>query len=709
MAQGKAVDVPVVFYRSTTDSHVLKTAELPFDDLVDKLLKIAAKGPVATPGGVVSKKIQPGWSPVRLKKGADKRANDAVMEVGALCLDFDGNPDDPVQPDLDTLETIWDGWRCWIHSTWSHTAEAPRFRVVLQLSDRLNRKSFKKVWEWAAARCAAAGLTVDQQTKDPSRFWYLPFQRGPFVSRLLDGEPLDVPEIVTGMQDAATTGAPSGWDGENTEVFRTDSGPMDIAAWAAKAKVGEKVQGFCPIKDDSTAGSAFLRRFKGGALICCTSPHHGHRVPLKRWWADPADDTNAAPQADRSLVARLQWKHDKEGKRVAILPSLTNLELILEEDAYWKNRLWYDGFRETKMFLDWDGEERAWRDEDLTHARIWFEQAYGVAIGREAMWDAVSYVAKKNVRNPLTEELDTYQWDGVERIDTWLTTAMGVIDTPLHRAIARKTLIQAVARAYKPGCQADTVLILVGKQGCGKSTAIRALAGSEWFSCTRLKMNDKDAYMQLQSVWIYELGELASVRASQVELVKAFVTSKEDRFRPPYGRESIVLKRHTVFMGTTNEDEFLNDATGERRYWPVRVSHVDLKWIEKHRRVLWAEAVRAFKAGEQWHLNRVEEQQLGEVHEEFKELHPWEARIRTHLEQTQIRVVETDRLMTSVLGIPVAKQSRGDQMTLAQILGRLEFRRMQVRTQQGGRRWVYVRHLTGEQAKQELEAQEAEL
>jgi hypothetical protein len=171
MAQGKAVDVPVVFYRSTTDSHVLKTAELPFDDLVDKLLKIAAKGPVATPGGVVSKKIQPGWSPVRLKKGADKRANDAVMEVGALCLDFDGNPDDPVQPDLDTLETIWDGWRCWIHSTWSHTAEAPRFRVVLQLSDRLNRKSFKKVWEWAAGispssagRSSAASSTASRST-----------------------------------------------------------------------------------------------------------------------------------------------------------------------------------------------------------------------------------------------------------------------------------------------------------------------------------------------------------------------------------------------------------------------------------------------------------------------------------------------------------------------------------------------------------------
>jgi len=298
MAQGKAVDVPVVFYRSATDSHVLKTAEMSFDDLVDKLIKVASAGPVATPGGVVAKKLQPGWSPVRLKKGADKRANDAVMEIGALCLDFDGNPDDPIQPDLDTLETIWDGWRCWIHSTWSHTAEAPRFRVVLQLSDRLNRKNFKKVWEWAAARCASVGLTIDQQTKDPSRFWYLPFQRGPFVSKVLDGEPLDVPEILTGMQDTAKTGAPQGWDGENTEVFRTTTGPIDIAQWAGKAKTGEKIQGFCPVKDESSQGSAFMRRFKGGALICCTSPHHGHRVPLKRWWADPTDEANAAPQAD---------------------------------------------------------------------------------------------------------------------------------------------------------------------------------------------------------------------------------------------------------------------------------------------------------------------------------------------------------------------------------------------------------------------------
>lgn len=709
MAQGKATDVPVVLYRSATDSNVLKAFTWSFDDLVAKLVKLGQTDPVTTPGGVVAKKLQPGWSPVRLKKGATKRANDAVVAIGALCLDFDGNPDDPVQPDLETLETVWDGWRVWIHSTWSHTEEAPRFRVVLQLSDEVSRKEFKKLWTWAADRCASAGLTIDPQTKDPSRFWFLPFQRGPFVSKVLDGEPLNVPEILTGMQESARTGAPPEWDGNNAEVFRTDTGPVDVASWAKTAKTGDKLQGFCPVKDDSSAGSAFLRRFKGGALICCTSPHHGHRVPLKKWWADPTDENNQGPQADRSLVARLQWKHDKEGKRVAILPSLTNLQLILEEDAFWKNRLWFDAFRNMKMIKDWDGEDRTWRDEDLTHARIWFEQAYNVSIGRDLMWDAVNYVARQNEVNPLTDELDSYEWDGVERIDTWLATSMGVADTPLHRAIARKTLVQAVARAYKPGCQADTVLILVGKQGCGKSTAIRALAGADWFSCTKLKMNDKDAYMQLQGVWIYELGELASVRASQVELVKAFVTSKEDHFRPPYGRESITLKRHTVFMGTTNEEEFLNDPTGERRYWPVKVRHVDLPWIKKHRKVLWAEAVRAYKAGEQWHLDRNEEAMLSEIHEEFKELHPWEAKIRSYLEGTQIRVVESGHLMTNVLGIPVSKQTRSDQMSLAQILGRLEFGRMQVRTTMGGRRWVYVRHLTKEQATQELEAQEAEL
>jgi predicted P-loop ATPase len=219
-------------------------------------------------------------------------------------------------------------------------------------------------------------------------------------------------------------------------------------------------------------------------------------------------------------------------------------------------------------------------------------------VGSNVAREAVQSVAYEQRFHPILRWLEGLQWDGTPRLDKWLSAYLGTPNTPLTRAIGRKFLISAVARVYKPGCKVDHMLIPEGKQGAQKSKALRALVGDDWFTDQLSDLGTKDASQDLRGTWVIELSELAAMQGREIERVKGYVSRQIDRYRPSYGRRAIDVPRQCVFIGTTNDDEYLPDSTGNRRFWPITCTTIDVDAIAHDRAQLWAEAVAAYHAGE---------------------------------------------------------------------------------------------------------------
>ncbi|MGJ8545556.1 MAG: VapE domain-containing protein [Sulfitobacter sp.] len=253
-----------------------------------------------------------------------------------------------------------------------------------------------------------------------------------------------------------------------------------------------------------------------------------------------------------------------------------------------------------------------WRDGQLTDsavslARMALERRGLETVGKELVADAAHAVARQCAYHPIRDQLNALAWDGTGRLDTWLVRHAGAEESPYVRTVGRKFLIAMVARVMKPGCKQDHTLVLSGRQGQNKSTACRVLAGGEYFSDTlpSIRGDKTDAIRHLQGKWLVELAELAPSRKSESEDLKAFLSGAVDRVRLPYAKFDEAFPRQCVFVGTTNEDQFLRDATGGRRFWPVTVTRViDIEALAAERDQLFAEAVAAFKAGEPWWLDR---------------------------------------------------------------------------------------------------------
>src|SRR5690606_10347232 len=239
-----------------------------------------------------------------------------------------------------------------------------------------------------------------------------------------------------------------------------------------------------------------------------------------------------------------------------------------------RGRIAYDEFANRLMVmgsLPWDNrnERREWTDVDDAGLRHYLEKAYGIT-GERKVTDAVALCGHKHRYDEVKEYLLSLQWDGKKRLDTLFVDYLGAEDTPYVRAVARKSLVAAVARVMRPGCKYDYMPILAGPQGIGKSTLLKTL-GKKWFSDSLQTFEGKEASELVQGVWIIEVGELAGMSKSEVNAVKQFLSKTEDIYRMPYGRRTQAFPRRCVFFGTTNNDEFLRDPTGNRRFWPVDV------------------------------------------------------------------------------------------------------------------------------------------
>lgn len=296
----------------------------------------------------------------------------------------------------------------------------------------------------------------------------------------------------------------------------------------------------------------------------------------------------------------------KNGKG-KVLQTTSNMIAAISNDKNLAGRFWYDSMAYTRMVtcpLPWDAREgeRSIEDEDYIGLVSYLEYTYELT-AKERIIDACQFVCKQNQRNPVVEWLDSLEWDGQRRIGTLITATLGADDNAYNREVEKMFMLGAVSRAYEPGCKFDLIPVLVGPQGIGKSKYVSLLAHiPAWYSDNYNTIEGDAAIEKLRGLWIAEMAELlATKKAREVEAIKAFATSTKDTIRPKYARETVDRLRVCVFIGTTNNHDFLTDSTGNRRFLPVECNAKRCNpWMfgdkaEPYVEQMWAEAVHIYK------------------------------------------------------------------------------------------------------------------
>jgi len=297
---------------------------------------------------------------------------------------------------------------------------------------------------------------------------------------------------------------------------------------------------------------------------------------------------------------RGRLQQSKQGPR----KNVTNLMMFLKNLRELGNTIKWN---ELAQRAEWNGLPLA--DSDLIDIRLILE-ANQFEPATSDLLPAVMRHAKENAFHPVRDYLRGLKWDGTERLNHWMVATLGAPNTPYTHAVGRKTLIAAVARAFKPGCKVDTVLVLEGPQGIRKSTAIATLFG-EGMTAESVNLFDQHnkMVMSMMGAWCVELAEFIAIAKRDQNTVKGMLSMKSDRVVLPYAKMASDHPRQCIFFGTINPGEsgYLTDATGNRRYWPVAVTKADCEKIADRRDQIWAEAYRAWQAGDQWWLTDDEE------------------------------------------------------------------------------------------------------
>lgn len=298
--------------------------------------------------------------------------------------------------------------------------------------------------------------------------------------------------------------------------------------------------------------------------------------------------------------------------------TISNFLSIIENEPLLKSKIAYNEFSNRAVVigqLPWRSKDNKsdWNDTDDSGLREFIEKYYGISSTAKCA-DALALSFERHSFHPVKEYFNNLMWDGEERVNTLFIDYLGAEDNLYVRTVTRKILTAAVARVFVPGIKFDNMPVLSGTQGLGKSTIIKKL-GREWYSDSLTTVSGKEAYEQLQGVWILEMGEMMATKKADIEATKHFLSKTEDIYRVAYGRRTSRFPRQCIFVGTTNDREFLRDRTGNRRFWPIDVG------VTKQRKSVfkdltdyeidqvWAEAVELFRAGEQLYLNTEEEKE----------------------------------------------------------------------------------------------------
>lgn len=427
-------------------------------------------------------------------------------------------------------------------------------------------------------------------------------------------------------------------------------------------------------------------------------------VPLEAYEGDAGANPAAEPDGPAPIPIGIKRRAYHNNSY------LTAVDIITQASQFPKSSRGELGYK-SLAFNEMSGIQElggvAITDEDITAIRSEIERVYqggqtkqGAAVGlklsKSDISDAVNQVARENSYHPVRRYLESLIWDGVERIASVPDDILGALRSELNQALTKRFFVGAVRRVFEPGCKLDTMLILFGPQGCGKSTFFQELGG-DWFIDSPVDIRNKDAYQVLRTAWIAEWGELEAIsRARDIETVKQFLSSRKDNYRPSYGRHSIEVKRSGVIVGSTNNPEFLVDETGNRRFWIISVGVIELGVVARQRDQLWAEAVHMYRAGEQSYLTPGEDLALRSVHQDHLVSDVWDSDVAEWLANPKLpedpavpagpqnplaRFTGAPRTgdILCGLGMPRKDRSHSDAIRVAKIMGRLGWTRKSAR------------------------------
>lgn len=614
-------------------------------------LKKGAQDNIKDVGGFVGGQLREG-----------RRKNGMVLCRSMLTLDMDyGEPG--IWDEIDLLHDF----RCCVYSTHKHTPEHPRLRMIIPLARDITEEEYP-----AVARMVAKEIGIDlfdDTTYEACRLMYWPSTsaNGEFFYKTKDGPLLDPDAYLakyTDWHDASTWPVSSRQSEAVRRSITQQADPLEkpgiVGAFCRAYTIEEAIETFLSdvyepssmngrydyIPADSAAGvvvydgkfayshhatdpvcgkllNAFdlvrLHKFRELDENVGLDTPPG-KLPSFKAMSDLAlgdDKVKAVFAGERIAQATAEfsdedWQNGLElDKSGHVKNTLRNLTLILENDPNLKgvvfNQL-LDGM-EIKGEVPWNHPSKFWRDADDAQLISYVDAHYGTFSARN--YDiAVTKVADDRAYHPIREFIESLpEWDKVPRVDTLLVDYLGASDTAYVRAVTRKTLCAAISRVLRPGCKFDSMLVLNGPQGVGKSTLIAKLAG-EWFSDS-LNLGDtkdKTAAEKLQGYWILEIGELAGLKKAEVETLRSFLSRQNDIYRAAFGKRATPHLRQCVFFGTTNaESGYLRDTTGNRRFWPVKTPGNGKKqsWNLTHEEILqiWAEALVYVRQGEKLYLS----------------------------------------------------------------------------------------------------------
>lgn len=423
---------------------------------------------------------------------------------------------------------------------------------------------------------------------------------------------------------------------------------------------------------------------------------------------EPQGDTNGKSRAPIFEVT--DWRAALNYHGESLVKSAENIALYLTHHPAWERRLAWDDFAGRVVMLE-DAPQcggllvpkkgQPLDDHHLTAVSWWLDSETARHFSREHVQAGVAMASRVNTVHPLRDYLIERRkaWDATSRVATFASTYLGCDDTPYTRAVAKMWLISCVARGIAPGCQVDHMIVLEGKQGANKTSALRLLA-KQWF-CPSLPdlRDDKAASERVQGSWICEIGELDALRGASATRVKDFLTRTFDRYRPAYGRHVIDRPRSCVFAGSTNEHVYLVDHSGGRRFWPLRVAvtkPIDREALARDVDLIWAEAAVMHECGEVWWPSAELTETLSDEQEARYMPDEWEQKISEWCEhQDEVAVAD---VLGQCLSIEPGKWTQADQSRVARALLRLGYVRKQRRVGHNRRKWMYVREVPAQPA-----------
>ena len=608
-----------------------KSQKMTWSELVSKLAEptvtneTAAEYAKMSKAGQGQKKDVGGFVGGYIPKNG-RRIRGAVKERYLITLDAD-NPGEDFIVDLD-MEL--GGMEYVLYSTHSHTADNPRYRVIIPVDRPMTPDEYQ-----AVSRRIADNIGIeffDPSTHQAERLMYWPSHPKDveYVYQHSEGSLISVDTYLSTYRDWRDT---SLWPtSEKESQIRLDAAkkqgnPLEkkglIGAFCRCYSITESIHKFLPEVYEPTAVEdryTYVAGSSVGGLVIydndtfaysnhATDPISGKLVnafDLVRIHLfgdkDPADETSvtklpsykdmidfvnedgAAPiLLDKERMADMEFeditdddedfllklKRDKNGTPES---DVYNCLVVLKQDPTLKGKIRLDEFAHRLVVIDdlpWRGKDETpyWTDTDDACLRNYFATKYLIK-GKGIIDDALQEVTQDNKFHPVREYLKGLTWDGECRLDTLFIEYIGAEDTEYIRAVTRKWMCGAVARVMDPGVKFDTAIVLYGSQGLGKSLILERL-GRKWFNNSLVDIKTKDALEQIQGSWINELAELAPTYKNDNEIVKAFISRTSDRFRSPYGRRTEEYPRQCVFAGSTNNLMFLKDRTGNRRFWPI--------------------------------------------------------------------------------------------------------------------------------------------